>query len=49
MLRLERLWNENSRIPVLTISGTIILIVAAVDAFTRPYVSLGFLYLFPTP
>ena len=44
---LERLWEERSRTPVLAISGTIILIVAAVDWWTKPYVSLGFLYLFP--
>jgi PAS domain S-box-containing protein len=44
---LERLWREQSRTPVLTISGAIILLVAAVDWWTAPYVSLGFLYLFP--
>jgi PAS domain S-box-containing protein len=47
MLHLERLWREQSRTPVLTISGAIILVVAAVDWWTKPYVSLGFLYLFP--
>jgi len=47
MLPLERLWLEQSRTPVLTISGTIIVIIAAVDWWTKPYVSLGFLYLFP--
>jgi PAS domain S-box-containing protein len=31
----------------LAISGAIILIVAVVDWWTKPYVSLGFLYLFP--
>jgi hypothetical protein len=43
MLPLERLWREQSRTPVLAISGAIILIVAAVDWWTKPYVSLGFL------
>jgi PAS domain S-box-containing protein len=47
MLPLERLWEERNRVPVLAISGAIILIVAAVDWWTEPYVSLGFLYLFP--
>jgi PAS domain S-box-containing protein len=47
MLPLERLWREQSRTPVLTVSGAIILIVAAIDWWTKPYVSLGFLYLFP--
>jgi PAS domain S-box-containing protein len=47
MLPLERLWREQSRTPVLTISGAIILLVAVVDWWTKPYVSLGLLYLFP--
>ena len=47
MLPLERLWEERNRTAVLTISAAIILIVAAVDWWTEPYVSLGFLYLFP--
>lgn len=47
MLRMERLWNDRNRAPVLTISGTIILVVAVIDWRTKPYVSLGFLYLFP--
>lgn len=47
MLPLERLWREQSRTPVLIVSAAIILIVAAVDWWTKPYVSLGFLYLFP--
>jgi PAS domain S-box-containing protein len=47
MLHVERLWHDRNRIPVLTISGAIILVVAAVDWWTKPYVSLGFLYLFP--
>src|SRR5580658_7961457 len=33
--------------PVLMASGTIMLAVAVVDWWTKPYVSLGFLYLFP--
>jgi two-component system, LuxR family, sensor kinase FixL len=47
MLPLERLWREQSRSPVLTVSGAIILLVAVVDWWTKPYVSLGLLYLFP--
>lgn len=47
MLRLERLWHEHSRTTVLAISGALILAVAVVDWWTKPYVSLGFLYLFP--
>jgi len=47
MLRLERLLDERNRIPVLLVSGAIILTIALVDWRTAPYVSLGFLYLFP--
>ncbi|HUB77322.1 MAG TPA: LuxR C-terminal-related transcriptional regulator [Bryobacteraceae bacterium] len=47
MLPLERLWRTQSRIPVLVTSGILVLIVAAVDWWTKPYVALGFLYLFP--
>jgi len=47
MLHLERLWHERNKTPVLTISGSIILIIAVIDWWTKPYVSLGFLYLFP--
>jgi PAS domain S-box-containing protein len=47
MWSLERLWNERNRTPVLTISGIIVLVIAVVDWWTKPYVSLGFLYLFP--
>ena len=47
MLVLERLWHERNRTSVLTISLTIILLNATVDWWTKPYVSLGFLYLFP--
>jgi len=47
MVRLERVWEEGNRMPVLLWSGGIMLAVALVDWWTKPYVSLGFLYLFP--
>jgi PAS domain S-box-containing protein len=47
MPRLERLWEEHNRTPVLLLSGAIVFIVALVDWLTKPFVSLGFLYLFP--
>src|SRR5579862_5876180 len=47
MPQLERVWEERNRAPVLLISGAIIAVVAVVDWWTKPYVSLGFLYLFP--
>jgi PAS domain-containing protein len=47
MLQLERVWEEHNRTSVLLVSAAIIAIVALVDWWTKPYVSLGFLYLFP--
>lgn len=47
MLQLERIWEERNRTPVLLASTAIIAIVALVDWWTKLYVSLGFLYLFP--
>ncbi len=47
MWNLERVWEERNRTPVLLGSGIIILLIAMADWWTMPYVSLGFLYLFP--
>jgi two-component system, LuxR family, sensor kinase FixL len=47
MIRLERVWEAQNRTPILVVSGAIMLAVAIVDWWTMPYVSLGFLYLFP--
>lgn len=47
MLALERLWERQNRTPVLITSAAIMIAVATVDWWTMPYVSLGFLYLFP--
>src|SRR5579862_7972800 len=47
MLRLEAIWDERNRTPILFISGVLILTIALADWWTEPYVSLGFLYLFP--
>jgi PAS domain-containing protein len=44
---LEQVWEERNRTRVLLASGAIILALALVDWRTEPYVSLGFLYLFP--
>lgn len=47
MFGLEKVWEQRNRIPVLLASGAIMLVVAVLDWWTKPYVSLGFLYLFP--
>jgi DNA-binding CsgD family transcriptional regulator len=44
---LDRLWELRNRVPVLLTSGTILLLIALFDWWTTPFVSLGFLYLFP--
>ena len=47
MIRFERIWESRGRVPVLLASGLIMLVIALSDWLTKPYVSLGFLYLFP--
>jgi two-component system sensor kinase FixL len=43
----ERVWDQRSRTTVLVASGTAVLAIAGLDWWTKPYFSLGFLYLFP--
>src|ERR1019366_776295 len=47
MLAIDRVWEPRNRTAVLAVSGVIILSIALLDWWTKPYVSLGFLYLFP--
>jgi len=47
MLNLEWIWEPRQRTAVLLISGGIVLAIAALDWWTKPYISLGFFYLFP--
>ncbi len=47
MLNLEWIWEARNRTAVLLSSAAIVLAIAAVDWWTKPYFSLGFLYLFP--
>ena len=47
ILSAEKLWDRPNRIPVLLASVGMIVAIAFVDWWTAPYVSLGFLYLFP--
>ena len=44
---LDRIWDGRNRTLVQIVSAAIVLAIAAVDWWTKPYVSLGFLYLFP--
>lgn len=47
MPHLEWMWERRNRTPVLVISAVIVLAIAALDWWTKPYFSVGFLYLFP--
>ena len=44
---LERVWEDRNRTPVLLVSGAIITVVALVDWWTKPYVSLWIPLSFP--
>jgi two-component system sensor kinase FixL len=43
----EKIWEQRNRTTVLFVSGVAVLAIAALDWWTKPYFSLGFLYLFP--
>ena len=43
----ERIWEPRNRTTVLLASAAAVLVIAVVDWWTKPYFSLGFLYLFP--
>src|ERR1700732_1187765 len=47
MPHLDWIWQRQNRVPVLLASSAILLAIAVVDWWTKPYFSLGFLYLFP--
>jgi two-component system, LuxR family, sensor kinase FixL len=47
MPHLELIWDRPHRTAILLASGVLVVAIAAVDWWTKPYFSLGFLYLFP--
>jgi len=47
MPHVDWIWEQRNRTSVLLASGLITLAIAVVDWWTKPYFSLGFLYLFP--
>jgi len=47
MPHLDWIWERQNRVAVLLASSVIVLAIAVVDWWTKPYFSLGFLYLFP--
>jgi two-component system sensor kinase FixL len=46
-LNFDWLWETRNRAVVLAVSGALVLAIALVDWRTKPFISLGFLYLFP--
>jgi len=47
MSRVDWIWDPRNRTLTLLASGLVVLAIALVDWWTKPYFSLGFLYLFP--
>jgi two-component system, LuxR family, sensor kinase FixL len=47
MPHLELIWDRRNRTAILLASGVLVVVIAAIDWWTKPYFSLGFLYLFP--
>lgn len=47
MFQLEIIWDRKNRTVILASSAVLVLVIALVDWWTKPYFSLGFLYLFP--
>src|ERR1700730_6992692 len=47
MPHLDWIWERQNRIPVLLASSVTVVAIAVVDWWTKPYFSLGFLYMFP--
>lgn len=46
-LSLDRIWEVRNRTAIRITSAVLVILIALVDWWTKPYVSLGFLYLFP--
>jgi DNA-binding CsgD family transcriptional regulator/PAS domain-containing protein len=47
MPHVEIIWDTKNRTAILAFSAVLVLVIAVVDWWTKPYFSLGFLYLFP--
>ncbi len=47
MVHLESMWNQRNRARVLLFSALLLLAIAVADWLTKPFFSMGFLYLFP--
>lgn len=47
MIRPTDLWNKRNHTAVISVSAALILVLAVIDWLTKPYFSIGFLYIFP--
>jgi hypothetical protein len=47
MSHIEIIWDARNRPRIFVLSAAMTVAVAVIDWWTMPYVSLGFLYLFP--
>ncbi len=47
MPHLEIIWDRRNRIAILLASAVLVVVIATVDWWTKPYFALGFLYLLP--
>jgi DNA-binding CsgD family transcriptional regulator/PAS domain-containing protein len=47
MPHLDLIWDQHNRTGILSTSAVLVVAIAVVDWWTKPYFSLGFLYLFP--
>src|SRR5579863_717758 len=46
-MEFSSIYSRKNRLPFLTAGAVLIALIATVDWLTKPYISIGFLYLFP--
>lgn len=46
-MEFSSIYSRKNRLPFLILAAVLIVLIAAVDWLTKPYISIGFLYLFP--
>ena len=46
-MELSAIYSRRNRIPFIIAAALLIVLIATIDWLTKPYISIGFLYLFP--
>src|SRR5580658_10118424 len=46
-MELSSIYSRRNRIPFIVAAALLIVLIATIDSLTKPYISIGFLYLFP--